>query len=150
VASMESLLTKLSRLGIFPDHPPSLPSQPSFFLTTLSTSRSRITKHNGPEYASYYAHLLSSLGSIITVQKIVASLFGHLNMPQEAMSCSSATRAAVKKEAQLLLQLTGGDDELLRTLIDAILAKDYNEAHARVLVCCISGAGLINVSDAGR
>lgn len=62
------------------------------------------------------------------------------------------TRRAVQQEASLLRKMTGdGDLELMEMLSSVALIKDWNEGHARIVVCCLTDADVQNsASDNGN
>jgi hypothetical protein len=138
-SSISSLLSKLSRLGLFPSFAPSLPSEVSYFHSVLSTIRTRLATDVAHDYVKFWSQLLLGLGSTITVQNLFTSLLGHLASVSPVLDATVVTRRAVQREAFLLRKMTGdGDPELLETLYSVSLTKDWNEGHARIMVCCLS------------
>jgi telomere length regulation protein len=115
-----------------------LPSQPSYFGTNLDAIRTR-----SAEYAVFWAELLISLGSTMMIQSIIKSLLAHLPLPSSPLDTSPHTRSFIRREAQILRRLSGGHDidnlELLDSLLAVALAKEWNEAHARLIVCRLAG-----------
>ncbi|KAJ7109184.1 telomere length regulation protein-domain-containing protein [Mycena epipterygia] len=142
VASMTYLLTKLVNVGTFPAAQPSSRSQPSFFHATLPQIRTRLTQENSASYSAAWSRILRGFSSSFTLQSIVTSLFGTL--PVECgIDSSPHQRAMVKRESLLLLRILGpvvsDDTELWESISAVILTREWNESHARIFVCWVSG-----------
>ncbi|KAF8586558.1 hypothetical protein K439DRAFT_945232 [Ramaria rubella] len=112
--SHSSLLLKLLNLGLFPPSPPSLPSQPSFFTSTLSIIRRRLHLTNVAiasseaasfRYSATWAAVINSLPSTLQ-QTFVASLFGALDCYTGRDTSSSAHRK-IEESKKLLRGLLG-------------------------------------------
>lgn len=126
-------------IGAFPPSPPNIPSQPSFFASALPAIRDRLS--GGPDtssYSDFWAELLSSLSSSLTVQSIGTSLFGHVIRIESALDPSPRIRALVKGESELLRGLMGSlntKNELWDNIVAIILGREWPEGHARVFAC---------------
>jgi telomere length regulation protein len=152
ISSITTLLSKLVRLDVFRTSPSYLPSQTSFFQTTLPTIRTRLGNDAGDvaaeieDYAMFWSTLLSSLGSVIATQTITSSLIGHLDLPpsSQALDSSSTTRRLIKREASLIRLVIGNgkDEDSYAALASVALARDWDECHARVFVCFLSSKGV--------
>jgi hypothetical protein len=137
--SISSVFTKLSRLGAFPSSAPSLASQTSYFSATLPNIRTRLEGDGASDYTTFWSTLLLAVGSTTVTQSMVTSLIGHLTIVPLSLGASTEMRRVVKQEAQILRKLTGdGDQDLVETMCSVALAKDWNEGHARVIVCSLS------------
>ncbi|TFY50283.1 hypothetical protein EVG20_g11611, partial [Dentipellis fragilis] len=146
VASLVYLLSKLVNVGAFPSAPPTAPSQPSFFASTLDTIRGRLAGDDAcvATYSAFWSELLLAMPSIFTLQSILASLFSHLSVPKAELDGSPLVRGAVKREAQLLGRFVGklekGKKDLWDAVTAVILGRNWTQMHARVFVCWAAGA----------
>ncbi|KAJ7090068.1 telomere length regulation protein-domain-containing protein [Mycena crocata] len=144
VTSMTYLLTKLVNVGAFPAAQTSSRSQPSFFQATLPQIRVRLTQDNYTSYSAAWSRILGGFSSSLTLQSILTSLLGSLSA-ESATDSSPYQRAMVKRESVLLRGLLGpidsDDSELWESISAVILTREWNEGHARIFVCWISGIG---------
>ncbi|KDQ33574.1 hypothetical protein PLEOSDRAFT_48191 [Pleurotus ostreatus PC15] len=151
VSSVAYLLGKLVNVGVFPPTRPTSRSQPSFFLSTLSSIRGNLRALNGAQYASLWHEILDQLPSISTTQSILTSLFSSLSIGFDS-DPGVGPNARVKAEASLLLDVVGHLGEARGELWDSItsitLSRGWTEWHARILVCWVAGAQSDNVDDA--
>ncbi|KAF4603911.1 telomere binding protein [Pleurotus pulmonarius] len=151
VASVAYLLGKLANVGVFPSTRPTSRSQPSFFLSTLSSIRGNLKAVHGPQYANVWHEILDQLPSISTTQSILTSLFSSLSVNFDA-DPGVGPNSRVKAEASLLLGIVGHLGEARGELWDSVasitLNRRWSEWHARILVCWVAGAQSENVDDA--
>jgi telomere length regulation protein len=150
--SVTYLFTKLVNIGAFPvSKPPSL-SQPSFFLSTLSTIRRRLSQGDNAtaSYSMFWSAVLESLPSLLTLQNVLSSLFAHISVPDTPLDVSAPSRGLVKREATLLQGIVGRLGKDTKYILDStsavVLARNWSEGHARVYVCWAAGAstGVVN------
>ncbi len=142
LTSLTYLLTKLANLGLFPFTIPELPSQSSFFHTTLPVIRKRAIVEQDLHYCAFWNELIFGMPSTLTLQTILSSLFFSLEEMDFDLGSDTLCRATVKKEA-LFLRALLGDPEMYSTeqcevVFSVILGRDFTIAHARVFVCWLS------------
>jgi len=132
--SIAYLLSKLVNVGVFPAYPPISRSQPSFFQTTLPTIRAR----SNTTYSKYWASLFLTLPSSLTLQSVLKSLFASLHTP-----ATNKERVGVRQEAAVLSAIVGKlspeRPELWEITIALITSRNWEEHHARIFVCWVSG-----------
>ncbi|KIK59730.1 hypothetical protein GYMLUDRAFT_44166 [Collybiopsis luxurians FD-317 M1] len=139
--SINFLLTKLVKLGIFAPYLPSSDSQPSFFRATLPIIRSRLALHNPGSYSASWWQILRGFESSFALQNILVSLFSSLEIPESLTDDSALTRASVKRESLLLCSLCplkADDVETWQTVSAAILGRDWTENVSRIFVCWLA------------
>jgi telomere length regulation protein len=149
LSSLTHLFTKLVNTGLFPASRPFSPSQPSFFYHALDILRERIS-NGGPQaihYSALWSDLISSIPSTLTVQSVLTSLFGHLEVPALALDGSMRSRALVKREAELVHGLVG--EYSSGNMNAVIIGRDWSEGYARIFTCWVAGAGKTPVNDHG-
>ncbi|KAG5639626.1 hypothetical protein H0H81_010828 [Sphagnurus paluster] len=143
VASISYLLAKLVNMGTFPQTPPTSRSQPSFFQTTLPTIHERLESNDAPAYSATWSSLFLGLPSSLTLHSILISLLVSLPVLAEVED-TPPHRAAIKKEGNVLTQLTGSiipdNEELWESAVAIISQKDWDTYHARLFVCWFSGS----------
>lgn len=142
--------------GAFPPSPPNMPSQPSFLASVLPAIRNRLSSSpDTSSYSDFWAELLSSLSSSLTVQSIITSAFGHVVRIESALDPSPPTRALVKREAALLRGLLGPlhkRNEAWDNIIAIILGREWPQGHARLFTCwtAISQVGVADEEGTPR
>ncbi|KAF8160588.1 telomere length regulation protein-domain-containing protein [Pholiota molesta] len=145
------LFTKLVNVGLFPARPPVARSQPSFFSSALPAIRARLDM-NSPTPSAYnvfWHSIFLVLPSSLTLQSILASLFGTLAPTVESINpstdASAPARSRMRGEAALLQSVVGsinpgGDKQALwEVATSVVLDREWPEAFARVFVAWISG-----------
>lgn len=144
VASVTYLLLKLVNLGVFPPNRPVQRSQPSFFETTLSTIRSRLSANDSQEYSIYWHSIFLNVPSILALRSILTSLFATLPVVGSTLDPILREGAFVKRDAFLLFELIGPlvpeTQEVWDIAVPLIIERDWGESFARIFVCWISGS----------
>lgn len=106
--------------------------------------RSRLLQWHAGSYSESWQAVLAALPSTHTLQRIVTSLLGHLSAPPTSLAVQLKERRLVRTEAWQLRGVLGAPSEerpeLWDALMAAISAREWDEGHARVIVCWISGA----------
>jgi telomere length regulation protein len=123
-----------------------MPSQPSFFRSTLPAIRSRLRdKSTGAVYSAFWTESLVSIPSLFTLQTILTSLFGHLSISAAPLECSPRTRGLIKREAELLSGILGHHQERASDLWEnaaaVILSREWSQVHARIFACWAALSG---------
>jgi telomere length regulation protein len=156
MSSVTYLFTKLANVGAFPASKPTSPSQASFFSSALPIIRRRLSPGGSAtaSYSSFWTALLESLPSPFTLQKILASLFAHISVPDSPLDISPPSRGLVKREAGLLLGIVGNLREDRKYILDntsaIILSRNWTEGHTRVYACWVAGAATCIVDVHGE
>ncbi|CAK5279612.1 unnamed protein product, partial [Mycena citricolor] len=136
------LLAKLINLGCFPSSPPSSRSQPSFFQATLPLIRERLAVEN-LRYSGAWRKIFRGFASTLALQSVFVSLLSAL--PADGrLDGSPQVRSSIKREGLFLNSFLGSLDveedwQLWEALSAVVLTREWNEAHARIFVCWISG-----------
>ncbi|CAA7267613.1 unnamed protein product [Cyclocybe aegerita] len=154
IPALAYLLQKLVNLGVFPPKQPVARSQPSFFQATLPAIRARfeLDTPESSSYSKFWSALLLALPSL-TLQSILASLFGTLSTIDPPTDTSQAKRVLAKRDAALLDGLVGKvappqekgleeeqeRAELWEIATSLILGREWPESYARTFVCWVSG-----------
>ncbi|KAI0078993.1 telomeric DNA binding protein [Panus rudis PR-1116 ss-1] len=140
--SIGYLFTKLVNIGLFPATKPTLPSQASFFQSSVAQIRDHLDE--SPKYCVIWSDIISSIPSTLTQQAIVMSLFAHLNRIDD-LDTSSKVRYSVKCEAQLVAgvigQLSPDRSDIWDAVKAVVVRREWSVGHARIFVCCVASCG---------
>ncbi|KAJ3805483.1 telomere length regulation protein-domain-containing protein [Lentinula aff. lateritia] len=137
-ASINYLLTKLVKLGVFPPQSPNSDSQPSFFNATLPVIRSRLSQDDADSYSASWSRIFRGFESSFALQHVLASLFTCLKSPESSTDGSLLARVSVKHEAFFLSRLCpikAVDVELYQAVSAVMLGREWQESLSRVFVC---------------
>ncbi|KAJ3856982.1 telomere length regulation protein-domain-containing protein [Lentinula lateritia] len=137
-ASINYLLTKLVKLGVFPPQSPNSDSQPSFFNATLPVIRSRLSQDDADSYSASWSRIFRGFESSFALQHVLASLFTCLKSPESSTDSSLLARVSVKHEAFFLSRLCpikAVDVELYQAVSAVMLGREWQESLSRVFVC---------------
>jgi telomere length regulation protein len=90
----------------------------------------------------------------MTLQTIFVSLLAHLTPTVISLDASPSTRGLMKKEGQILRGVLGPPEldriALWEVLSSAVLTRDWTEAHARIVVCWVTGADTNAADEEGE
>ncbi|EGN95974.1 hypothetical protein SERLA73DRAFT_170414 [Serpula lacrymans var. lacrymans S7.3] len=149
--SVCQLLAKLVNVGVFPPTQPTTPSQPSFFYVTLPTIRSRLENDTPGQYSAFWNDIIRFIPSVLTQQAILTSLLSSLSRPPTSLlSPLSVDRGIVKREAILLRGVVGRfepQSEVWNSILAIAFGREWNEFHARILVCWAAQALLVTLLE---
>ncbi|KAF5391465.1 hypothetical protein D9757_002038 [Collybiopsis confluens] len=143
--SVNFLLTKLVKFGLFTPYTAHLQSRPSFFHTTLPVIRSRVSAHRPESYPTSWQQVFRGIDSDFTLRHMLVSLFSCLQKPDTATDDSALTRAFVKRESLLLCSLcplSKDDTEIWQTISAVVLGHDWIESMSRVFVCWLANCDI--------
>jgi len=142
--SIDYLLTKLVNVGVFPAKPPISRSQPSFWQTVLPTIRSKLGYSGSEPYSLFWGSIFSSISSELALQSILTSLFSCISLDGSPLDSSPSKRSRIKQEANLLYESVGellpSKSGLWEIATSLMIGRDWDESHARIYVCWMSGA----------